>query len=84
MRDLGFWDEKFPIIRQTAGELKMKQVMVKFEEHIEETASLAKAMHMMVQLQVFSLLTTQDDHITGIVRLSDLFEAVADCILSED
>lgn len=84
MRDLGFWDEKFPIIKETACDMKMKQVMVKFEEHVEETDSLAKAMHMMVQLQVNSLLTVQGDRITGIVRLSDLFEAIADCILEDD
>ncbi|MCK5126864.1 MAG: CBS domain-containing protein [candidate division Zixibacteria bacterium] len=84
MRNLGFWNDKLPVIKQRAKEITMKQVMVKFDEHIDEDGSLSEALHTMVQLNVLSILTTKDDHITGIIRLSDLFEEITDYILADD
>ncbi len=84
MRDLGFWNEKCPLIRKRASEIKMSQVMVRFEERIEEDASLAEAMHIMADLQILSLLTTRNGETTGVIRMSDLFEEITDYILSEE
>ena len=85
MRQLGLWDKKLPLIKQRAAEKSVKEVMSPFEAHIEEDGSMAKAMHLMAQLQVLSLLTTdEEDHITGIVRLSDLFEAVTDYVITDN
>ncbi len=84
MGNLGFWEEKYPIIKERADELTMKDAMMKFDQHIEEDAALIKAMHLMVQSNALSLLTVRDDHITGIVRLSDLFEEITNIVLSKD
>ncbi len=83
MQGLGFWNVKLPLIKKIANELTVKQVMVKFEAHIEETSSVIEAMHRMVQLKAQSLLTTEDNHITGIIRLSDLIKEMTDLILME-
>ncbi|MCP4580306.1 MAG: CBS domain-containing protein [candidate division Zixibacteria bacterium] len=84
MTDLGFWTGCLPIIKKRASEIKMEQVMIKFEEAIHEDSSLAEAMHLMAEMQILSLLTTRDGKITGVIRLSDLFEEITDCVISED
>lgn len=84
MRDLGFWNDKCPLIKKRADEIKMNQVMVKFDKRIEEDRSLAEAMHIMANQQILSLLTTREGKTTGVIRLSDLFEEMTNYILSEE
>jgi hypothetical protein len=45
-------------------------------EMIDEGAPLDQAVHQLVQGRLLSLLVTQEGHITGILRLSDVFAAV--------
>jgi len=80
----GLWNNKLPMVKQNANELKMKEVMIEFAEHIEEDSSLLEAMHQIVKYKVLSLLTTRNDEVTGIIRMSDLFEEITDYIISED
>ncbi len=84
MRELGFWKDNLPLLKQKSEETAMKEVMVTFKEHVDEDGSLTEAMHLMVRLNVLSLLTTKDDHITGVIRLSDLFEAITDYVIAAE
>ncbi|MEZ5360100.1 MAG: CBS domain-containing protein [Candidatus Zixiibacteriota bacterium] len=82
MRSLGFAKGPFPLIKKRASMTIMKDVMVEFCECIDEECSLIEAMHRMVSMNVLSLLTTKDRHITGIIRMSDLFEAITDFVVA--
>jgi CBS domain-containing protein len=61
-----------------AGNLKVKDVMVPAGESVEGNARLAVAIHWMVLGNVQSMLVTRGGEVVGILRLADVFEAVAD------
>jgi len=81
MDELGFWEDKLPRIKEKASTTKIKDVMERVEEHIEEESSLSEALHLMIQWEVLSLIVTNGNTITGVIRLSDLFEAITCYIL---
>jgi len=84
MEELGFWQESAKIICQRAREIKVKDVMTHVEESIDEDALLFESMHKVIMWQALSVLVTKDGKVTGILRLSDLFGAMAEYILSEE
>jgi len=84
MEELGFWQEGANIICQRANEIRVKDVMKHVEENIDEDALLFESMHKIIMWQALSILVTKDGKVTGVLRLSDLFKAVSEYILSEE
>lgn len=65
------------LCRRAAG-IRVRDVMRPVEDSISAQAPLSQAIHRMVLGQSLSLLVTRGAHVVGLIRLSDLFEAVAD------
>lgn len=65
---------------QNAAQVKVRDAMVPVREAIEEDALLIDAIKQMVLLHVESLLVARDGRVVGILRMSDVFEEVADMI----
>lgn len=65
---------------QAAGRLTVCDAMVSPGERIGADAPLESAIERMTVARCQSLLVVEDGHVTGIVRLSDVFEEVADLI----
>jgi len=82
MENYRFWQEKPTEVRNRARHLKIKQVMKPVKENIDENSTLAEAVHQMVMWQTLSILVTKDNHVVGILRLSDLFAEVSDFVKS--
>lgn len=61
-----------------AGRIKVKDVMHPTKECIDENALLSEAIHGMVLGQTLSILVTRGTQPVGLIRLSDLFDIVAD------
>lgn len=65
-----------------AGRTRVSAAMVPVGQSIDETSTLAEAVRVLVRTHAQSLPVTRGDRVVGILRLSDVFEAVADLILS--
>lgn len=65
---------------EKAARLKVKDTMIPVEENIDEEASLSYAIRFMVMGHWQSALVTRGGRVVGILRLSDVFEEVADLI----
>lgn len=63
-----------------AARVKVKDAMVPAGEGIDEHAPLTEAIHRMVLEHSQSVLVTRKDEVIGVLRLSDVFEEVADAI----
>ncbi len=84
MDDLGFWEEKLEIACKRARHIKVKDVMIPMEESIDENSSLTEAIHRMIMWQILSIIVTRGNQVVGILRLSDIFSVIAECIKSSD
>ncbi|MBW1806675.1 MAG: CBS domain-containing protein [Deltaproteobacteria bacterium] len=73
----------FEQICRAAGQIEVKDAMVSIGESIDENAPLSEAVHQMVQ-HVMSIPVTRKGEVVGILRQSDIFEAVAELIRSSD
>ncbi len=60
----------------SAAALPIRNVMHPFNEHIDEGTPISSVIHHMVLWQTMSILVTRDDKPVGLVRLSDLCDAV--------
>ena len=58
--------------------------MVPIGESIDEDALLTEAIHQMVLMHALSIPVTRHGEVVGILRQSDVFEEVADIIMSSD
>jgi CBS domain-containing protein len=65
---------------RTAASIKAKDAMVPLGESVDENERLIVAIHGMVLHHVQSMLVSRDDDIVGILRLTDVFEEVANSI----
>jgi CBS domain-containing protein len=63
-----------------AARVKTKDAMVPAGESIDESAPITEAIHRMVNGHNQSLLVSQKGEIVGILRLTDVFEVVAEMI----
>lgn len=74
------WDSPLADLCKKAGEISVTKFMRKPAEgeYIDESASLDEAIHQMVCGYHQSLLVTKDDTITGILRLTDVFDYICD------
>ncbi len=65
---------------EAAGRVRVEDAMVPAGESITENAPLSEAIQQFVLLHSQSLLVRRDDKVVGILRLSDIFEEVANQI----
>jgi CBS domain-containing protein len=80
-------DEVQPTLRglcQAAARVRVEEAMVPVGESIDEDTSLIEAIRRMVALHCQSLVVRRAGAAVGILRLSDVFEEVADLIRAAD
>jgi CBS domain-containing protein len=65
---------------EAAGRVRVEDAMVPVGESISENAPLSEAIQLLVLLHSQSLLVRRDDTVVGILRISDVFEEVANQI----
>ena len=77
------WDSSLNDLCVKAAPLQIKSFMyeVKKEGQIDVDASLELAIHQLVLGQLQSLLVTEKNQALGLLRLTDVFETVADAIM---
>jgi hypothetical protein len=61
-----------------AGSMKVADVMHPVAESIDEGAPLSEGIHQLVIGQTLSILVRRNGRITGLLRLSDLFDAIVE------
>lgn len=78
IRDYNLFENPLTDLCRKAGEQKVKQFMHNPTEgeYVDVNASLGEAIHQLVIGHHQSLLVTHDQHIVGILRLTDVFAAV--------
>ena len=72
--------ESLDCLCRAAAQIPAREAMVPAGESIPETASLLKAVRMLVANHAQSVLVTRGHNVVGILRLSDVFQAVAHLI----
>jgi len=80
------WDSSLDELCATAASLKIKTFMfeVKKDGQIDVDASIELAIHQLVLGQLQSLLVTENNRTVGLLRLTDVFECVAESIMACD
>jgi hypothetical protein len=81
MEDFRFWDGDIADICKRSKKVKVKDVMHPITENIDEEATLMDAIHRIIIWQCLSVLVTRGSVVVGILRLSDIFDEIANCIL---
>ena len=76
--DLFFFRGSLKSLCRAAARVKVEDAMVPVVESIEENALLNDAIRQMVLGHIQSLLVTSSGQAVGIIRLSDVFETIAD------
>ena len=76
------WQDDFYDICQKANNLSAKDIMHHIEKSIDEDASLIDAIHKIIMYHSLSMLVSKNGEITGILRLSDIFNELATHIRS--
>lgn len=78
------WDSPLNDLCAKAAKLKVKSFMMtlKKEEQVEVDAPLEVAIHQLVLGQLQSLLVMENDSVVGLLRLTDVFESVAETIMA--
>jgi CBS domain-containing protein len=76
------WDESLEELVKKAAPIIVKEVMYKpgSGEHVDIDAPLAEAIHQFILGCHQSLLVLENDRVVGVLRLSDMFDLVADLI----
>jgi CBS domain-containing protein len=72
-----FFQEELSNLCPRAGRLLVKEVMRPVKQNIDENAPLSEAIHKIVIWQTLSVLVTRGTEVVGLLRLSDLFDAIA-------
>ena len=81
--DLNLWQGDLKERCKMVRTVKVTQIMHPVTEQIDLNASLSSAIHRIVLWQTLSILVTDEDRVVGILRLSDLFEAVFEVIIAD-
>jgi CBS domain-containing protein len=84
MQTFQFWEDDINDVCRRAHNIKVGEVMKPVKAHIEEDASLTEAIHLLLMWHTQSLLVMRGDEIRGILRLSDLFWAIADLVTTAE
>lgn len=77
-----FWQDDLESVRQRAYHIKVKDVMVPVEDSIDVNTTVTEAMHHLIMKQSLSVVVMMKGVVVGMLRLSDLFEEVAEFIKS--
>ncbi len=77
------WEESLETLVKTASILKVKDIMYSLEEgeYVDETATIAKAIHQLILGHHQSLLVSKANKVIGILRLSDVFKLICDTMI---
>jgi len=73
-----FFQENLSDLCVRSAHMKVKDVMRPVEDSIDEAAPLSQAIHKMVLSHTLSTLVTRGSTVVGLIRLSDLFDEVAE------
>ena len=78
MNEYFLWDQSFETLLERAGKMKVKNFMyIPSEgEYIDEDAPLGEGIHALVMGHHHSLLVTKRGKITGVLRVTDIFEKI--------
>lgn len=76
MGHFSLWDDDFFDACTRAKSINVKEVMKTVDERIDENETLLRAMHKIIMWQSLSLLVAKGNDITGIIRLSDIYNEV--------
>lgn len=84
IEQFGLWESPLTRICEKAAGVKVKAFMHTPHEveFIEEDATLDEAIHQLVLGSHQSLLATKDEKVVGILRLTDVFEEVAQSVMA--
>jgi CBS domain containing-hemolysin-like protein len=77
MEHYRFFEEKLSDLCSRSSRLLAKDVMRPVTQSIDENATLREAIHRIVMWQTLSILVTRGSEVVGLVRLSELFDAIA-------
>ena len=78
MEHYRFFQERLSDLCARSSRVLVKDVMRPVTQSVDENATLRETIHRIVMWQTLSLLVTRDNAVVGLVRLSDLFDAVAE------
>jgi CBS domain-containing protein len=78
-RDLGLWNKPLENLIKKASNVKIRHLIREFAdgETVAEDASLDTALHQMIMGRFQSLLVTRAGDITGILRLTDVYDEIS-------
>jgi hypothetical protein len=77
-----FWQDDLESVRRRADHIRVKDEMIPIEEGIDAGCTLTEAMHHLIMRQSLSVVVMMKGSAVGLVRLSDLFDEVAEFIRS--
>ena len=77
---LGFWQGSLENQCHRAVSIEVKWVMRPVKESLDAETSLTEAIHKMIMWQSMRALVTERGEVVGVVRLTDLFREVSDCM----
>jgi CBS domain-containing protein len=77
MEHYRFFQEDLRHLCSRTSRILVKEVMRPVKQSIDENATLPEAIHKMVIWQTLSILVTRGEEVVGLLRLSDLFDAIA-------
>ena len=80
MSHMSLFQDDIPEMCSRARSVIVKTVMNPITESIDEDASLGEAIYKIVTWQTLSILVRRDGVATGVVRLSDLYDEIAEHI----
>lgn len=82
--------EKFSLWQETpldlcsvASKTKVSEIMQPISEHVEADESVAKVIHKIIMWQCLSVLVTDGNEVVGILRASDVYQAIENYITTE-
>ena len=77
------WEENLEDLMKSASKLKAKDIMYSLEqgEYVDESATIADAIHQLILGHHQSLLVSKANKVIGILRLSDVFKLVCDVMI---
>ena len=80
IENLRLWQTDLLDVCRQAKNVRVKDVMHPVTENIDEDATISEAIHKMIMWQTLSILVTREDELVGILRLSDLYNEIANII----
>jgi hypothetical protein len=82
MDNYRFWQDDLESVRRRARNIKVRDVMVPIEDSIDVDCTVTEAMHHLIMKQSLSVVVMMKGEAVGMLRLSDLFDEVAEFIKS--